>query len=56
MATTVQAGTITPREAEQVQRAKSSGKTPVVFNPRAVACCRVAGVPPRHLNTWQIDD
>jgi non-heme chloroperoxidase len=31
MATTAQAGTITPREAEQVQRANGSGKTPVVF-------------------------
>jgi non-heme chloroperoxidase len=29
--TTTQAGTITPREAEQVQRANGSGKTPVVF-------------------------
>ena len=30
-ATTIQAGTITPREAEQVQRANGSGNTPVVF-------------------------
>jgi pimeloyl-ACP methyl ester carboxylesterase len=29
--TTTQAGTITPREAEQIQRANGSGKTPVVF-------------------------
>ena len=31
MATTAQAGSITPREAEQVQRANGSGNTPVVF-------------------------